>query len=335
VESGTMSLELNSMPFTDMRQHLDRVFRHVAEGKSLHFAIEVDPNTPEDIYTDGKRLEQILRNLLSNAFKFTDKGYVSLRVAPANSGWSADHPILSKAESVVAFTVSDTGIGIPRDKQKIIFEAFQQAESGTSRKYGGTGLGLSISRELAKLLGGQVILASSVQGKGSTFVLYLPTAYKQAGPETKVEKKEEAAPFLINMPYRIANRFNPDAMAQERPFHAPYPHPDHLGQRGPLTGHARGGRGLLLQARHQGRHGPIAGGPQGLLLPPGEEPAAPQRRQRDPGRTTDPVGRGRCGGHSRQEFRGGPGLPQEEPVRLHGDGPGQGKRGHLQDAQER
>ncbi len=212
VESGTMTLDLNNMAFTEMRQHLDRVFRHVAEGKDLHFAIEVDPITPEEIYTDGKRLEQILRNLLSNAFKFTEKGSVSLRVAPANSGWSVDHPILSQAESVIAFTVSDTGIGIPRDKQKIIFEAFQQAESGTSRKYGGTGLGLSISRELAKLLGGQVILASSVSGKGSTFVLYIPTAFRSPSAETKVEKKEEAAPFLLNMPYRLANRFTPDSL---------------------------------------------------------------------------------------------------------------------------
>ncbi len=215
VESGTMTLDQNNMAFTEMRQHLDRVFRHVAEGKSLHFAIEVDPTTSEEIYTDSKRLEQILRNLLSNAFKFTEKGSVSLRVAPANSGWSADHPILSQAESVIAFTVSDTGIGIPRDKQKIIFEAFQQAESGTSRKYGGTGLGLSISRELAKLLGGQVILASSVQGKGSTFVLYLPANYRPTAPEgkpEKTEKAEEPAPFLLNMPYRLASRLSPDTL---------------------------------------------------------------------------------------------------------------------------
>jgi signal transduction histidine kinase/DNA-binding response OmpR family regulator len=212
VESGTMTLDLNNMAFTEMRQHLDRVFRHVAESKDLHFAIEVDPTTPEEIYTDSKRLEQILRNLLSNAFKFTEKGYVSVRVAPANSGWSADHPVLSQAESVIAFTVSDTGIGIPREKQKIIFEAFQQAESGTSRKYGGTGLGLSISRELAKLLGGQVVLASSVSGRGSTFVLYLPTTYRSPSTETKVDKKEEPTPFLLNMPYRLANRFTPDTI---------------------------------------------------------------------------------------------------------------------------
>jgi CheY-like chemotaxis protein len=209
VESGTMTLELNPMPLADMRQHLERVFRHLTEAKGLSFNIEIDPSMPEEIYTDGKRLEQVLRNLLSNAFKFTERGQVSLRVAPANSGWTVDHPVLSQADSVIAFTVTDTGIGIPRDKQKIIFEAFQQAESGTSRKYGGTGLGLSISRELAKLLGGQLSLSASSPGKGSTFVLYLPKTYLSAGPGTQVESPKEASPFLLNMPYRLANRLTP------------------------------------------------------------------------------------------------------------------------------
>src|SRR5581483_879454 len=211
VESGTMTLELNNMPFTEMRHHLDRVFRHVAEGKNLNFEIEIEPNLPEEIYTDGKRLEQVLRNLLSNAFKFTERGQVSLKVGPANSGWTLDHPVLSQADSVIAFTVSDSGIGIPREKQKIIFEAFQQAESGTSRKYGGTGLGLSISRELAKLLGGQLSLATSLPGRGSTFVLYLPRTFVPLVPgEGKVEKTEEPTPFLFSMPYRLATRFTPD-----------------------------------------------------------------------------------------------------------------------------
>jgi HAMP domain-containing protein/signal transduction histidine kinase/DNA-binding response OmpR family regulator len=177
VESGTMTLEVDDVPFTETQRHLERVFRHLADSKGLRFGVEFEPNTPAQIHTDGKRVEQVLRNLLSNAFKFTEKGQVSLRVAPAASGWTPDHPVLSQADAVIAFTVSDTGIGIPREKQKIIFEAFQQAESGTSRKYGGTGLGLSISRELAKLLGGQLSLASSVPGKGSTFVLYLPKTF--------------------------------------------------------------------------------------------------------------------------------------------------------------
>jgi signal transduction histidine kinase/HAMP domain-containing protein/DNA-binding response OmpR family regulator len=196
VESGTMTLEVDDVPFTDTQRHLERVFRHLADGKGLKFAVDIDPSTPSQIHTDGKRLEQVLRNLLSNAFKFTEKGQVSLRVAPVNSGWSVDHPVLSQADSVIAFTVSDSGIGIPREKQKIIFEAFQQAESGTSRKYGGTGLGLSISRELAKLLGGQLSLSSSTPGKGSTFVLFLPRNYSPQAASAAVSAGVET-PLLL------------------------------------------------------------------------------------------------------------------------------------------
>jgi DNA-binding response OmpR family regulator len=149
----------------------------VAEGKGLEFAIDLGPTlAPEVMHTDAKRLQQVLKNLLSNALKFTEHGSVRLTLDRATGGWSPSHPILSRVKSVIAFSVADTGIGIPSDKQRIIFEAFQQADGTTSRKYGGTGLGLSISRQLARLLGGEIRLQST-PGVGSIFTLYLPQTY--------------------------------------------------------------------------------------------------------------------------------------------------------------
>jgi CheY-like chemotaxis protein len=153
-----------------------RPFRHEAETRQLSFEVHVDPNLGRSITTDSKRLQQVLKNLLSNSFKFTGQGGVRLNVALAPGGWSAEHPILSQTPTVVAFEVTDTGIGIALEKQKIIFEAFQQADASTSRKYGGTGLGLAISRELATLLGGEIHLRSA-PSVGSTFILYLPIKY--------------------------------------------------------------------------------------------------------------------------------------------------------------
>jgi HAMP domain-containing protein/CheY-like chemotaxis protein len=181
IESGTVSVEAGEVVFATVLEMVARPFRHEGEGKHLTFEVRADSRLPRSMVTDSKRLQQILKNLLSNAFKFTEKGGVSLSVSPAHSGWSEDHSILKDAASVIAFEVSDTGIGIPSDKQRMIFEAFQQADAGTSRKYGGTGLGLAISRELAALLGGEIQLRSA-PGKGSTFTLYLPLTYQALPP---------------------------------------------------------------------------------------------------------------------------------------------------------
>ncbi|MDQ4060746.1 MAG: response regulator, partial [Pseudomonadota bacterium] len=167
IESGTVSLEIGDVGFRDLVDHLERTFRQVAEERGLDFDVEIDPRLPVRMQTDSKRLQQVLRNLLSNAFKFTEKGGVTLRLAPAEGS------PLRAGSQWIAFSVTDTGIGIPEDKQRIIFEAFQQADGTTSRKYGGTGLGLAISREIARLLGGEIVV-SSQPGRGSTFTLFLP-----------------------------------------------------------------------------------------------------------------------------------------------------------------
>jgi CheY-like chemotaxis protein/two-component sensor histidine kinase len=179
IESGTVTVDAEEILTANLLETVGRPFRHEAENRQLSFNVEIDPNLARSIVTDSKRLQQVLKNLLSNAFKFTADGGVRLRVAAAVGGWSADHPVLNAAPAVIAFEVSDTGIGIPLEKQKLIFEAFQQADAGTSRKYGGTGLGLAISRELANLLGGEIHLRSAPR-KGSTFTLYLPLKY--SGP---------------------------------------------------------------------------------------------------------------------------------------------------------
>jgi signal transduction histidine kinase/HAMP domain-containing protein/DNA-binding response OmpR family regulator len=197
IESGTVAVNVGKVQFPAMRDFVDRSFRQVAEKKGLDFRVELAGELPDRIETDGKRLQQILRNLLSNACKFTDRGQVILRMAAAPSGWSSDHAILRSARSVIAFSVRDTGIGIPKEKHQLIFEAFQQADGTTSRKYGGTGLGLSISRELAQLLGGEIRLESE-SGRGSTFTLYLPLDY--AGSSTRSTASEANGPWKDSGP---------------------------------------------------------------------------------------------------------------------------------------
>jgi HAMP domain-containing protein/CheY-like chemotaxis protein/signal transduction histidine kinase len=188
IESGTVSVEAEEVFFAGLLDTVERPFRHEAESRHLAFHVRTDPHLPRSLVTDSKRLHQVLKNLLSNALKFTEQGSVSLSVSLATEGWSPDHPILGKSIPVVAFEVADTGVGIPADKQRIIFEAFQQADASTSRKYGGTGLGLAISRELASLLGGEIQLKSA-PGQGSTFTLYLPQIYKGPSTATRVSDR--------------------------------------------------------------------------------------------------------------------------------------------------
>jgi HAMP domain-containing protein/signal transduction histidine kinase/CheY-like chemotaxis protein len=176
IESGTVVVDVGEVRLDELHGYVERTFRHVAESKGVDFKLHMAHELPKSIFTDAKRLQQVLKNLLSNAFKFTHHGQVSLNVEVARAGWNPDNEDLNRAPTVLSFSVSDTGIGIPPDKQQIIFEAFQQADGSTSRKYGGTGLGLAISRELSRLLGGGIRL-TSLPGKGSTFTLYLPQIY--------------------------------------------------------------------------------------------------------------------------------------------------------------
>jgi signal transduction histidine kinase/DNA-binding response OmpR family regulator/HAMP domain-containing protein len=191
VESGTMQVDATDCALAGVRDYVERAFRHVAVDKGLRFEVTLDPALPASFTTDARRLQQILRNLFSNAFKFTEHGTVALRIAPASRGWTRES---LSGGPVIAFAVSDTGIGIPSEKQQVIFEAFQQADGTTARRYGGTGLGLSITRELARLLGGEVTVTSGV-GEGSTFTLYLPLAGARGElREAPEAPRDEAAP---------------------------------------------------------------------------------------------------------------------------------------------
>jgi len=189
VEAGKMQIEPRDIALVDLQDFFDRNFRPVAEQKGLGFEIELSPRVPSHLRTDPQRLQQVLKNLLANAFKFTERGSVRLGMDIETERTRLDGEALHRAKQVLAFSVTDTGIGIPRNKQKIIFEAFQQADGTTSRKYGGTGLGLSISREITRLLGGEIHVHSE-PGKGSTFTLYLPDRY--VGPENEEEDEEGA-----------------------------------------------------------------------------------------------------------------------------------------------
>jgi signal transduction histidine kinase/DNA-binding response OmpR family regulator/HAMP domain-containing protein len=210
IESGTMAIEPAHVRLDDVRDYVARNFRHVADGKGLEFNVEVSPELPITFSTDVKRLQQVLKNLLSNALKFTEHGRVSLRIERAPHGWSPENSVLAAAESVIAFSVHDTGIGIPSDKQRIIFDAFQQADGTTSRRYGGTGLGLSISREIARLLGGEIRL-SSLPGVGSTFTLFLPVS---AAAALRGDGRPPAVRLAAAEPMVAGARLKPSLLAR-------------------------------------------------------------------------------------------------------------------------
>ncbi len=199
IESGAMTVDVDAFALASLPEYVERNFGELSRHKGLAFSTTIAPHLPPSISTDPRRVQQVLKNLLANAFKFTERGKVSLAVSAASSGWSIDHPTLGSAKAVLAFAVSDTGIGIARDKQRIIFQAFQQADGTTSRKYGGTGLGLSISREIARLLGGEIRVVST-PGVGSTFTLFLPQFYVEVAAPRLPESEPPAHPADLLLP---------------------------------------------------------------------------------------------------------------------------------------
>ncbi|WP_241687836.1 HAMP domain-containing protein [Janthinobacterium sp. 17J80-10] len=194
IESGSVTLDIEDVPAIELVDHVKRTFGHLAEAKGLAFTVDFAADLPQYLRTDALRLKQVLKNLLSNAIKFTSRGSVTLSARIARAGWNPEHQILNRAQLVIAFTVADTGIGIPASKQRLIFEAFQQADASTSRRYGGTGLGLAISREIAYLLGGE-LQAESEENAGSRFTFYLPQQLSSERPGSKQES-------LIQTPVR-------------------------------------------------------------------------------------------------------------------------------------
>jgi len=214
VEAGKMDVNPTEVAMADVKDFVDRSFSQLADQKGLGFHVELNADLPPTILTDGGRLQQVLKNLLSNAFKFTEQGDVTLTVRRAEKGRRFLNPTLEGSPEVIAFAVADTGVGIAKDKQRLIFEAFQQADGTTSRKYGGTGLGLSISREIARLLGGE-IRVESAEGQGSTFTLFLPARYipRQDGPDRDpirptypVPRITETAPRRTTPVRQVASR---------------------------------------------------------------------------------------------------------------------------------
>jgi hypothetical protein len=199
IESGTIGVDVKPVVFGDLKEYVNRSFKEVANAKGLELDVVIDPDLPDRMHTDVRRLQQVLKNLLSNAIKFTEVGSVTFTAEPAKGGWSPENIHLNDASQVIAFRVKDTGIGIPADKHRVVFEAFQQADGTTSRKYGGTGLGLSISREITRFLGGEIKLRSE-PGIGSEFTLHLPVTFTghRHAPATEPEHMPMSRPTLVD-----------------------------------------------------------------------------------------------------------------------------------------
>ncbi len=210
-ESGTVMADLSDLSIEELQRTLTREFDPVAKSKGVDFSIGVAPRTPASLVTDPQRLRQILKNLITNAFKFTERGEVHIQIGLADEGWSKEITSLSGAPSVVSIAVRDTGIGVGEEQQHRIFEAFAQGDGATTRLYGGTGLGLSISRELVGLLGGQITVSSTV-GKGSTFTVFLPHE-----GSTAPERAAAAIAGVAGGSQRPANRSLPVTNGAEVP----------------------------------------------------------------------------------------------------------------------
>ena len=210
VEAGKMELMVDTLPLADLARTLGRTFNHVAQEKKLAFEVKVDEHLPASIQTDGGKLEQVVNNLLSNAFKFTASGSVRVRIGRPAAG--ATLPAGLDPAHAVCIAVTDSGIGIPPEKFQRVFHAFEQVDASTSRQYGGTGLGLAISRRIAMLMGGDITLESTV-GTGSTFTIFLPEQAPAAAgerPETVSREQAAAEATLPLSPSLIAESIDDD-----------------------------------------------------------------------------------------------------------------------------
>src|SRR5688500_18415704 len=252
VEAGKMDVSPTDVQLEEVKDFVQRNFDALADQKGLTFNVDLARDLPPAIHTDGGRLQQVLKNLLSNAFKFTQEGNVTLTVRRAEKGRRFQNPVLENSTEVLAFAVADTGVGIPKEKQRLIFEAFQQADGTTSRKYGGTGLGLSISREIARLLGGE-IRVESTEDKGSTFTLFLPARYVPPERGPNWEPADDSQEYISS-----SRQARPDKYAQETKWAPPRTTPGPSSpSRAPVRRDPRstlaGGGGDALQYRPERR----------------------------------------------------------------------------------